>query len=136
MLTTGIVSLLLAQISITSLLAGNNAIQPIPAPVDQSGFPCITYQQVSDVPDYTVDGTVGMSHSRIVFDCLAPQNPGGYLIARSIALAVKAVLSGYQGKLSDGTQVFFAEVVNLTDNFDSDAMLSRSSVHVLLTYSD
>jgi hypothetical protein len=136
MLTNGIAAHLLTQSSITSLVSGGTAIQPAPAPVDLSGYPCITYKMVSDVPEYTLTGIAGLSASRIVFDCLAPYNPGGYLVARNIALAVKAALSGYQGTLPDGTKVYFAEVVNVTDNFDNETLLSRSSVHVMFTYSD
>lgn len=133
MLTTGVVQFLLEQSPITAIVG--NAIQPIPAPANMTG-PVVTYQMVSDVPDYTLTGTAGLSHSRIVFDCLAPYNPGGYLVARNLALAVKSAISGYEGPLPDGTQVYIAEVVNVTDNFDNDSLLSRSSVHVLFTYSD
>lgn len=134
MLTNGLVAYLLEQSAITSIVG--TAIQPIPAPADMSGYPCITYQMASDVPEYTLTGTAGLSTTRIVFDCLAPFNPGGYLIARSMALAVKAALSGFEGNLPDGTKVFIAEVVNVTDNFDNDALLSRSTVHVSVVYSD
>jgi hypothetical protein len=134
MLTTGLVAFLLEQTPITAIVG--NAIQPIPAPSDLSLFPCITYQMASDVPEYTLTGTAGLSRARIVLDCLAPFNPGGYLVSRNLALAVKSAISGYEGTFPDGTQVFIAEVVNVTDNFDNDAMLSRSSVHVLFVYSD
>jgi hypothetical protein len=135
-LKTGVVSYLLSLSTITSQLAGGNAIQPAPAPVDDSDYPAIVYRVASDVPGYTLTGADGMSNSRIVFDCLAPYNSGGYLIASNLALAVKAALSGYRGTLPDGTRVLFAKVVNVTDNFDDAAYLSRSSVHVLFTYGD
>lgn len=141
MLSTGLVEFLLTQTAVTSLIAQGNAIQPIPSPpelTDTAGnplFPCVTYQTASDVPQYNLNGADGVTNARVVFDCLAPQNPGGYLVSKSIALAVKAALSGYQGTLPDGTRVFFAQVVNVTDNFEVDALLSRCSVHVLVTYS-
>jgi hypothetical protein len=142
MLITGLVAYLLTQTSITSLIAQGNALQPIPAPVeitDTSGnplYPCVTFQMVSDAPQYTLTGTAGISTARIVFDCLAPLDPGGYGVSRNIALAVKAALSGYQGTLPDGTKVWMAEVVNVLDIFSPDALLSTCSVHVLVTYSD
>jgi hypothetical protein len=137
MLTTGLVQFLLAQAPITELVG--NAIQPIPA---TEPYPCITYQMVSDVPQ--LKSTAGVSDARIVFDCLAVNSRGGYLVARNIALAVKAAFIAVALEtaftssfvLSDGTRIFFCEVVNVTDNFDNDALLSRSSVHVLVTYSD
>jgi hypothetical protein len=139
MLTDGLVALILTQTPITSLIAGGNAIQPIPAPVQIAGnYPLITYQQASDLPDMTLTGTAGISTTRIVFDALAPMNPGGYSIARAIALAVKAALGGYSGILpdADSTQVWFMEIVNVNDNFDSATLLARSSVHVMVTYVD
>jgi len=142
MLTTGLVQYLLTQPAVSYQLAQGNAIQPIPAPAqmtDTAGnplYPCITVQMASDVPDYTLTGTAGLSTTRIVFDCLAQQIPGGYLVARNIALAVKAALSGFQGILPDGTEVFMAEVVNVVDLYSPDAMLSHCSVHVLVVYSD
>jgi hypothetical protein len=134
MLTTGIVQYLLTQTVITDIVG--DAIQPIPAPVDLSGYPCITYQQASDVPEYALQGSVGLSASRIVLDCLAPINPGGYLVARTLALAVKAALSGYAGTLPDGTRIWVTEVVNVQDSYDDSAFLARSSVHAMVTYAD
>ena len=90
----------------------------------------------SDVPEYTLTGTAGLSTARLVLDCLAPLNPGGYLVARNIALAVKQALSGYQGTLPDGTRVWIAEVVNVVDLFAPDAFLSHTSVHLMVAYLD
>ena len=135
MLTTGIVNLLLQQTAITNVVAGGNAVMPIPAPVDMSQYPCITYQVASDHPEeYTLNGPADVNQARIVFDCLAPYNNGGYLVARGLALAIKQALSGYSGTLSDGTRVLVAEIVNATDSFQNDALLNRSSVHVMFTY--
>jgi hypothetical protein len=134
MLTNGLVALLLASTPVTSIVG--NSIQPIPAPVDLKQFPLVTYQQVSDTLGYTLTGSEGLSTARFVFDCLAPLNPGGYLVARNLALAVKAALSAFSGTLSEGTKVWFIEIANFTENFDNASFLSRSSVHALITYSD
>jgi hypothetical protein len=134
MLTTGLTQFLLQQTAITAIVAGGNSIQPIPAPTDPDLFPCVTYQQVSETNEYTLTGTAGMTHARIVFNALAPQNPGGYLIARTLALAVKAALDGFSGVLPDGTKVWFLEVVNCLDLFDADATLSQTSVHCMITF--
>jgi hypothetical protein len=134
MLTNGIVAYLLTQPSITTIVG--QSIQPIPAPVEMDEYPAIVYQVASDVPSDTGDQPDGVTRARIVFDCLAPYGSGGYLIARSLALAVKRALSGYSGVLPDGTNVSRTRIVNSTDNFDDNAKLSRSSVHVMFTYSD
>lgn len=134
MLTNGLVSLLLASTPVTAI--AGNSIQPIPAPVDLKQFPLITYQQVSDTPGYTLTGSEGLSTARVVFDCMAPLNPGGYTTARNLALAVKAALSAFSGTLSEGTKVWFIEIVNFTESFDNASFLSRSSVHAMVTYTD
>ena len=137
MLTTGVVQYLLAQTDITANVANGNCIMPIPAPADISLYPCITYQVASDTVDaYTLaDGEDNLNKARIVFDCFVPTIKGGsYLKARYLALAIKKALSGYSGTLSDGTRVFIAEIVNASDGFQNDAMLSRSTVHVMFTY--
>jgi hypothetical protein len=134
MLTTGIVQYLLTQSSVTSSIAGGNAIQPLPSPTDPSQYPCIVYQQVSETPDYSLTGNIGLAHSRVVFDVLAPQAQGGYLTAKTIALAVKQTFDGYEGTLPDGTRVFISEVVSVQDGFQADALLSRTTVHVMFHY--
>jgi hypothetical protein len=65
---------------------------------------------------------------------LASFGPGSYLTAHSLGLAVKAAFSGYMGTLPGGPKVWFAEVVNVTDLFNPDALLSSTNVSVILTY--
>jgi hypothetical protein len=135
-LIEGLVAYLLTQAPITSVIAGGNSIQPIPAPVDAASYPAIVYQMPSDIPDYTLTGPAGLSHSRIMFSCLVSYGPGSYLTAHNLGLAVKDALSGYIGTLPDGPRVFFAEVVNVTDVFQPDALLSATNVSVLFHYAD
>ena len=67
----------------------------------------------------------------------APQNPGGIFDRQKYRVGRKGPRFLVIGESSlMALKCSSTEVVNLTDNFDSDAMLSRSSVHVLLTYSD
>ena len=135
-LIEGIVAYLLTQEPVTSVIAGGNSILPVPAPTDPAEFPAIVYQQPSDVPDYVLSGPVGLSHARVLFSCLATYGPGSYGTAHNLGLAVKAALSGYQGTLPDGPQVWFAEVVNVTDVFQPDALLSSTNVSVMFHYAD
>jgi hypothetical protein len=140
MLITGVANLLLQQAAITSVIAGGNALQPIPAPVDQNStddqYPCITYQVVSDraLDRTTSNGATDTRECRIVFDCLASLNPGGYGIVQGLAQAIVTALDGYTGTLNDGTLVYTAEVVNVVDSFQNDAFLSCTAVHVMFVY--
>jgi len=133
-LIEGIVALLLTETAITSVIAGGNSIQPIPAPVEASLFPAIVYQLVSDSDEMTLTGSSGVGHARVLFSCHASFGPGSYLVAHSLAVALKAALNGYQGFLPSGPQVFFAEVASVTDLFQSQALLSTSNVSVLFSY--
>ena|ERR1700721_374097 len=130
MITNGIVSLLLNNSAVSGIVG--TSIQPIPAPEDLSDYPCIAYQVASDVSDYTLTLPTSVTTTRIVFDCLAQR----YLDARTLALAVKAALTAYQGTLPDGTVVYFTEIVNLVDGFDDGSRISRTSVHAVMQYMD
>ena len=135
-LIQGLISLLLEQTSITSVVAGGTAVQTIPAPTETSGYPAVVIHQVSETNEYTLNGNVGMTHARICLDCLAPQNPGGYGIARNLAIAVKKTLDGFIGNLPDGTHVWFSEVVSVSDSFDADATISCTTVQALITFNE
>jgi hypothetical protein len=130
MILTDVVAYLLLQDSITTVVA--NRIQPIPAPVDLTQYPCIVFNSPSYVPEYANNGVVGVSNTRIVFDCLAVT----YLVARSLAETLAATLSAFTGTLPNGTRVFEAEVVNILDRWDDGSKISCSQVHIIFTYSE
>ena len=128
MLLTDVVAYLLTQTAITSVVS--NRIQPIPAPVDMSQYPCIVYQSPSYVPEYANNGPVGVSDTRVVYDCLAPT----YLTARSLAETLAATMSSYTGTLPNGTRIFETEIANILDRWDDGSKISCSQVHIIFTY--
>lgn len=130
MLIDGLVAYLLTQSSITSIVG--QRIQPIPATEDFATNPGITIQSPSDMSQNAGDGPVGVATCRVVFDCLAPR----YLVARTLALALKALLNGFSGALPDGTVVQLAESANLVDRWEDGSRVSCTSFHALITYSD
>jgi hypothetical protein len=127
-------------VSLLPLITGNagvsalvgTSVQPIPAPEDLASYPCITYQTVSYVPDYTSDGATGFVQARLVFNCWGV----GYLQAGQIRDALIKALGGYMGKLPDGTQVFLIRVANGEDYFDPDNRLYRATLHVIVQYAE
>jgi hypothetical protein len=129
MLVDGIVSYLNANAQITSTA---NSIQPIPAPPTPSDYPCVTFQVASDVSEYGVSGLVHVTQSRVIFTCIAQQ----YADARTLALAIKSLFTGFIGSLPDGTVVLMTEVVNMLDGFDDGSRMSTIAVHTMFTYSD
>ncbi len=128
MLTTDLVAYLLTQTAVTAIVG--TRIQPIPAPEDLSQYPVVTYQQVSYVPEYSNDGPINVSQSRIVFECHAVR----YLDAHALAQAVAESLSGFSGTLPIGTKVYLAEIANRQDQFNTDARIYSAAVHVLVQY--
>src|ERR1700685_4214948 len=92
---------LVSQPSATALIGtGATSIRPIPAPEDLANYPCITYQTVSYVADYTVQGNSGWAQKRIVYNCWG----ASYLITKKIQEALRLILTGYEGILTDGTR--------------------------------
>jgi len=137
MLTTGIVEYIMQQAPVTAIVGANKPL-PIPDLPALVAVPHITYQVVSDRPtDYTLQGPAGVSEARLLFECLAPINAGGYVIARTLALALKKAFNSLvQAALPDGTWVYFTKIANISDGVQSDAFLSRTAVNVVFTYRD
>src|SRR5271170_5264041 len=111
MMIDGLVSLLSADATITSLVAGR--IQPIPAPADDTDYPCIVFQSASYKEEYSDSGAAGIATERIIFDAMAmpTSSSGGFGLARSIAFAIRNVLTGFgPATLPDNTFVELIEV--------------------------
>jgi hypothetical protein len=129
-ITNGLVALLLANSAVSAIVG--TRIQPIPAPEDLTQYPCCTYQVASDVSDYTLTSTSGVTTTRIIFDCFGLR----YLDARNLALSIKAALTAYRGALPDGTYVYETQIMNMVDAWDDGSRISRTSVHAVLQYAD
>jgi hypothetical protein len=130
MIETAMVPLILAQAPVTDIIG--DALQPIPAPEDLAGYPCITYQTASYKADYHATGNSGWAQKRIVYNCWA----SSYLQAITLQEALRSALTGYSGTLSDGTQVYFIEIVNGENYFESDSRLYRATLHALIQYAE
>ncbi len=130
MLIAGVIAYIQAQSSITSIVG--ERIQPVPGPEDLADYPCITYQSPSYIPEYANDGPIGVSMTRIVFDCQAQR----YLDARTLAETLANLFSGYEGALPNGTKVYLATIANLVDGFSDASRLYKSTVHVLFQFAE
>jgi hypothetical protein len=127
MLIEGVYQALKASSAVAAIA---KSIRPIVAPVDLSDYPCVTYQVVSRTPTYSLNGDVGVSQSRIVFECSAIR----YVDAAALIEAVYGLFSGFQGALPDGTRVYEAEIVNQQDDWNADAEIYSSHLHVIFTF--
>ena len=124
---TGLVAYLLAQPSLTAI---TSQVAPVPL-LETTPLPAITFQQVSYTTGYSPQPD-GVSKSRMVFDCFG----ASYADAANLAQAVKAVLSGYNGTLTDGTLVYLIEIVNVADAYVDHSRIYRTSVHAMVMYAE
>lgn len=93
-------------------------------------YPLMTYQIIAATPDPTLD-TSGFQRWRIQFDCFDRNYRTG---ASALRTALIKALNGYQGVLSDGTNLQNAEFFNLTDFFNDDARAYRCMVEFYLYF--
>ena len=118
MIESGLASLLLSNSTVTAIIA--DQISPLVLP-ESAKYPAVTYQVISSIAEYTNDGPAGFARTRIELNAWATT----YGSSKAVAQAIRAVLDGYSGTLPDGTHVANAIVVNISDQFDSDARLYR-----------
>jgi len=135
---TGIYSLITANAGFTAIADGR--IYPLIMPDDLTASlpvtppavfpPAATYKAISSITQYTMGGSVGMVTTRMQFDCFASD----YLDAKNIATAIRLVLENYTGTLTDGTFVNAIWVANVTDSYESDVRLYRTSIDFKIVY--
>ncbi len=119
MLEDGLVALLNLDATTTALVAGR--IYPVQGPPDNAVFPYITYQDAAGSSEYTFSGAE-LRTKRIQFDLWGVAYGDG----KAMIKALRNVLAGYSGTLSEGTRVLFAARLNEMDNFDVDSRSYRS----------
>jgi hypothetical protein len=88
-------------------------------------LPAVTYQKISGVVDYVMDGT-SIKRPRIQVDAWAKS----YASARAVAEQVKAAFDRYTGTMGGvgGVQVIGTWIENETDLFEPDTGLYRVSL--------
>ena len=85
---------LLAQTGITALVG--DRIHFVQAPQDVAP-PYLVFQKISDPPQHSHDGPLGLSNPRFQFSAFAET----YSAAKQVVAAVQAVLDGYKGIMGD-----------------------------------
>lgn len=120
MFEAGLFALVTTDPGCSALIA--TRLYPVQGVPDSPTFPYVTYQNIpSGNTEYAFDAAE-LDHSRIQFDIWGTQ----FLAGKTIMGALKTLLSGYQGTLSDGTRVLFTSRLNEMDNFDVDSRSYRS----------
>lgn len=113
-----------------TLLTGNTALMatleagPMPVLVpEQTAYPCLSYQDVSGSDQYTLDNK-SWQQKRIQFDAWG----NTYADCKAVTLALRNLLSGFNGALSDGTRVLGTFRENEIDNWEFDGRAFRITV--------
>lgn len=136
MLEAGLVALVTAASAITDLIGSNlyDTVAPeqLTNASGQSIYPCLTYQVVSYTKAYGGTADAGVAEKRIVWTAFSPQNSD----VRNIREALRQLLTGYGGTLSDGTVVYFTEIVAQHDDFSADSRMFRATLHAKFSYAE
>lgn len=96
MIETALFSFLHGTAAIVNLVA--DRIAPMERAQDEA-LPAITYQTISNVPDYHLGGESGHSVARIQIDCWAET----YLAVKQLAEQVRLAVSGHTGVWNEHT---------------------------------
>ena len=118
MMEAGLISLLVANNGVHALVGGR--IYPLLLP-ETPTLPAVTYQVISTVPVYSLDGAAGAQKVRIEFNAWA----NTYGECKQVSAAIRTTLESYRGALTDSTFVATVAVVNSTDYYDDTARLYR-----------
>jgi hypothetical protein len=119
LIEAGIVTLLLDDAGIAALIGTRMYAVLVP---ETTVYPCLSYQVVSSVSQYTVDRKE-FGQKRIQFDCWASL----YSDAENLKQALRNRLTAYSGTLTDGTRVLgtFREVE--IDFFEANSGVSGNA---------
>lgn len=123
MIEAGIVSLLNADSTVSGLIGPRLFPVLVPEgsmPINAGDPPCLSYQVISNTPTYTL-ALNEFDQKRIQFDAWAVT----YASCKSVKQAVRNVLDGYTGTLSDGTRVLSALRGMEIDFWESDSRVYR-----------
>jgi hypothetical protein len=134
------------EIGIAQLVLGSSAkalavqaiigtrFYPVTLPEDPL-YPCASYQLISDVPDYLLKGQQGIEVKRIQVDTWSGgATNASYLDAKNAQGALRALLEGYVGLLSDGTRIAGVFVHDAVDLFEQDARAYRTRTDYLIHF--
>ena len=130
------------EAGIQQLLAANGGVQavigtriyPVLVPEDVT-YPCASFQVISDVPEYLLDGTQGIGTTRIQVDTWSGgASNATYAAAKAAQVAIRAVLETFRGALPDGTQIAGIFVANALDTFEQDARAYRTTTDYMVMY--
>lgn len=134
MLEVGIAQLVSAAPGVQALIGSPARFYPVRLP-DSPLFPCASYQLISAVPEYLLDGSQSIEIRRLQIDTWSGgETKASYLDAKNVQAAIRAILEGYSGELPDGTRIAAIFVANATDIFEQDALAYRAMTEYMVHF--
>jgi hypothetical protein len=117
MFYAGLNSLLTGDAPLMATLG--EAPRPLVLP-ERPAYPSLTYQDITSLDRYTLDGKSGQQ-KRVQFDAWSPR----YAECKAVTHALRNLLSGFTGTLSEGTRVLGAYRENEIDDWGFDGRAFR-----------
>lgn len=114
MFTCGLFDLLKSFNDLIAIVGGRVFAVVLP---ENATLPAMTYQVVGGSSEPTFD-TSGLQKVRVQFDFFADSKTGSYKAAAGARDALRKLLNGYTGTLSDGTVVQNADLIQNIDFFE------------------
>jgi hypothetical protein len=134
MLVEGIAALLVNDAGVKAILGvsrndGTNGVFPSIA-VEAPTLPYIVYQQIDRNPVLSYQGMNRLGMPRFQISCYG--NP--YKTVKQLANAVKNVLNGFQGALSDVDQTYVNNIILNSEHDETESVFKATLYGVILDY--
>ena len=134
MIEIGIAQLVAAASGVQAVIGNPARFYPVLVPEDPT-CPCASYQVISEVPNYLLNGSSDLNQIRLQIDTWSGglQN-ASYLSAKQAQAAIRAVLESFTGTLPDGTRVAWIEVSSARDLYEQDARCYRTTTDYMIHF--
>jgi hypothetical protein len=124
----GLMAKLEADDAVRDALPGG--IYPVLLPQD-AVYPCVTYQVISDVPDYELGRKARDETCRLQMDVRSNTT---YAAADTGVRAIRNCLESFTGDLLDGTSISDIRVEDVTDYYDAANLAFRKQVDFIIDF--
>jgi hypothetical protein len=103
--------------------------------IENTIYPCASYQVISDVPEYALDRSPGVEAIRLQVDTWSGgASNANYSDVKAAQAAIRKVLDLYSGLLPEGTRVAAIFVATASDTFEQDARCYRTTTDYMVHF--
>lgn len=97
---------------------------------DEAKLPAATYQTISAIPIYALEGRINLTQYRVQIEVFATTYTG----AKGLAAAISDVIDAYSGVLADGSRFDSVTLESYTDLYQSDARVYSVSTDWIIQF--